>query len=113
MSVIVISRNQEKLDRAARKIGEVLTVEISVSQLVCSLRAQFNQLSFLVLTELTTGGKVKVIAADFTKDDIYGCIKENIDGLDIGILGQYIRYLNVSNMSCIYVKNSSITVTFL
>ncbi|XP_048066776.1 17-beta-hydroxysteroid dehydrogenase type 3 isoform X2 [Megalobrama amblycephala] len=46
-------------------------------------RAYAEELSKL---ELTTGGKVKVIAADFTKDDIYGCIKENIEGLDIGIL---------------------------
>jgi len=52
------------------------------------LKLIFNQLSFLVLTELTTGGKVKVIAADFTKDDIHGHIKEIIEGLDIGILGQ-------------------------
>ncbi|XP_052411801.1 17-beta-hydroxysteroid dehydrogenase type 3-like [Carassius gibelio] len=59
MSVIIISRNQEKLARAARKI------------------------------ELTTGQEVKVIAADFTKDDIYGHINENIKGLDIGILGQH------------------------
>ncbi|XP_051964462.1 17-beta-hydroxysteroid dehydrogenase type 3-like isoform X1 [Xyrauchen texanus] len=56
MNVVIISRNQEKLDRAARKI------------------------------ELTTGGEVKTIAADFSKDDIYGHIKENIEGLDIGIL---------------------------
>ncbi|XP_051509300.1 17-beta-hydroxysteroid dehydrogenase type 3 isoform X4 [Myxocyprinus asiaticus] len=56
MNVVIISRNQEKLDRAARKI------------------------------ELNTGGEVKVIAADFTKDDLYGNIKKNIEGLDIGIL---------------------------
>ncbi|XP_051950883.1 17-beta-hydroxysteroid dehydrogenase type 3 [Xyrauchen texanus] len=56
MKVVIISRNQEKLDRAAKKI------------------------------ELNTGGEVKVIVADFTKDDLYGNIKENIEGLDIGIL---------------------------
>lgn len=50
--------------------------------------AQFNRRFFLVLAELNTGGKVKVIAADFTKDDIYGHITENIEGLDIGVLGQ-------------------------
>uniref|UniRef100_A0A673M445 Testosterone 17-beta-dehydrogenase 3-like n=1 Tax=Sinocyclocheilus rhinocerous TaxID=307959 RepID=A0A673M445_9TELE len=56
MSVIIISRNQEKLGRAARKI------------------------------ELTTGREVKVIAADFTKDDRYRHIQEIIEGLEIGIL---------------------------
>ncbi|XP_026125854.1 17-beta-hydroxysteroid dehydrogenase type 3 isoform X1 [Carassius auratus] len=56
MNVVIISRNQEKLDRAARKI------------------------------ELTTGREVKVITADFTKDDRYGYIRENIEGLEIGIL---------------------------
>lgn len=30
-----------------------------------------------------------VIVADFTKDDIYGGIKESIQGLDIAILGMY------------------------
>ncbi|XP_073723858.1 17-beta-hydroxysteroid dehydrogenase type 3 isoform X1 [Misgurnus anguillicaudatus] len=56
MNVVIISRNQEKLDRAARTI------------------------------ELATGVQVKVIAADFTKDNIYGHIMECIEGLDIGIL---------------------------
>ncbi|XP_073672334.1 17-beta-hydroxysteroid dehydrogenase type 3 isoform X1 [Paramisgurnus dabryanus] len=56
LNVVIISRNQEKLDRAARTI------------------------------ELATGVQVKVIAADFTKDNIYGHIMERIEGLDIGIL---------------------------
>ncbi|XP_077079456.1 17-beta-hydroxysteroid dehydrogenase type 3 isoform X1 [Siphateles boraxobius] len=77
MNVIVISRNQEKLDRAARKI------------------------------ELTTGGKVKVIAADFTKDDIYGHIKENIEGLDIGILVNNVGILP-SQIPCKLLETSNL-----
>ncbi|XP_056093478.1 17-beta-hydroxysteroid dehydrogenase type 3 [Rhinichthys klamathensis goyatoka] len=77
MNVIVISRNQEKLDRAARKI------------------------------ELTTGGKVKVIAADFTKDDIYGHIKENIEGLDIGILVNNVGILP-SQIPCKLLETSDL-----
>ena len=38
-------------------------------------------------TELKTGAKVITISADFTKDDIYEGIKENIQGLDVAILG--------------------------
>ncbi|KAK7146152.1 hypothetical protein R3I93_013786 [Phoxinus phoxinus] len=77
MNVIVISRNQEKLDRAARKI------------------------------ELTTGGKVKVIAADFTKDDIYGHIKENLEGLDIGILVNNVGILP-SQIPCKLLETSDL-----
>ncbi|XP_072537050.1 17-beta-hydroxysteroid dehydrogenase type 3 isoform X2 [Salminus brasiliensis] len=56
LNVVIISRSKEKLDRAAREI------------------------------ELNTKAKVIAIAADFTEDDIYRGIKENIEGLDIGIL---------------------------
>ena len=38
--------------------------------------------------ERTTGRSVKVIQADFTKDDIYEGIKEELKGLEIGILGK-------------------------
>ncbi|XP_016062126.1 PREDICTED: testosterone 17-beta-dehydrogenase 3 [Miniopterus natalensis] len=36
--------------------------------------------------ERTTGSSVKIIQADFTKDDIYEYIKEELKGLEIGIL---------------------------
>lgn len=36
--------------------------------------------------EQTTGRSVKIIQADFTKDDIYEHIKEKLTGLEIGIL---------------------------
>ncbi|XP_016140097.1 testosterone 17-beta-dehydrogenase 3-like [Sinocyclocheilus grahami] len=77
MSVIVISRNQEKLDRAARKI------------------------------ELTTGQEIKVIAADFTKDDIYDHIQEKIKGLDIGILVNNVGILP-SQIPCKLLETSDL-----
>ncbi|XP_060787896.1 17-beta-hydroxysteroid dehydrogenase type 3 isoform X2 [Neoarius graeffei] len=56
LNVVIISRSKEKLDRAATDI------------------------------EVKTNRNVMVIVADFTKDDIYGGIKESIQGLDIAIL---------------------------
>lgn len=38
--------------------------------------------------EWTTGSSVRIIQADFTKDDIYGYIEEKLKGLEIGILGK-------------------------
>lgn len=38
--------------------------------------------------ERTTGRRVKIIQADFTKDDIYEDIEEELKGLEIGILGK-------------------------
>ncbi|XP_049628243.1 17-beta-hydroxysteroid dehydrogenase type 3 [Suncus etruscus] len=56
LNVVLISRTLEKLQAIARDI------------------------------EKTTGSSVRVIQADFTKDDIYEHIKEKLTGLDIGIL---------------------------
>ncbi|XP_036434260.1 testosterone 17-beta-dehydrogenase 3 isoform X2 [Colossoma macropomum] len=56
LNVVIISRTKEKLDRLARDI------------------------------EVKTGVKVITIVTDFTKEDIYGVIKENIQGLDVAIL---------------------------
>uniref|UniRef100_A0A667HA78 17beta-estradiol 17-dehydrogenase n=1 Tax=Lynx canadensis TaxID=61383 RepID=A0A667HA78_LYNCA len=36
--------------------------------------------------ECTTGSSVKIIQADFTKDNIYEHIREKLEGLEIGIL---------------------------
>ncbi|XP_072452993.1 17-beta-hydroxysteroid dehydrogenase type 3 isoform X1 [Notamacropus eugenii] len=56
LNVVMISRTLEKLQAVAKGI------------------------------EQTTGSHVKIIQADFTKDDIYENIKENLQGLEIGIL---------------------------
>ncbi|KAK3565782.1 hypothetical protein QTP86_015047 [Hemibagrus guttatus] len=56
LNLVIISRSKEKLVRAARDI------------------------------EVKTNRKVMVISTDFTKDDIYKSIKENIQDLDIAVL---------------------------
>ncbi|XP_032979430.1 17-beta-hydroxysteroid dehydrogenase type 3 [Rhinolophus ferrumequinum] len=56
LNVVLISRTLEKLQAVAAEI------------------------------EWTTGSSVKIIQADFTKDDIYGYIEEKLKGLEIGIL---------------------------
>ncbi|XP_023658601.1 17-beta-hydroxysteroid dehydrogenase type 3 isoform X2 [Paramormyrops kingsleyae] len=56
MNLVIISRTQRKLEKAAREIGA------------------------------RTGKQVKVITADFTKDDIYEHIEENLRGLEVGVL---------------------------
>ncbi|XP_047382892.1 17-beta-hydroxysteroid dehydrogenase type 3 [Sciurus carolinensis] len=56
LNVVLISRTLEKLHVLAREI------------------------------EQTTGNRVKVIQADFTRDDIYESIREELQGLEIGIL---------------------------
>uniref|UniRef100_A0ABM5FSR7 17-beta-hydroxysteroid dehydrogenase type 3 isoform X3 n=1 Tax=Pogona vitticeps TaxID=103695 RepID=A0ABM5FSR7_9SAUR len=39
--------------------------------------------------EQSTGQKVKIIQADFTKNDIYDALEESLQGLEIGILGPH------------------------
>ncbi|KAM7092823.1 17-beta-hydroxysteroid dehydrogenase type 3 [Molossus nigricans] len=56
LNVVLISRTLEKLQAVAMEI------------------------------ESTTGSSVRIIQADFTKDDIYGYIEEKLKGLEIGIL---------------------------
>ncbi|XP_051852814.1 17-beta-hydroxysteroid dehydrogenase type 3 [Antechinus flavipes] len=56
LNIVMISRTLEKLQAVAKGI------------------------------EQTTGSHVKIIQADFTKDDIYENIKESLQGLEIGIL---------------------------
>ncbi|XP_004643884.1 testosterone 17-beta-dehydrogenase 3 [Octodon degus] len=56
LNVVLISRTLEKLQTVAAEI------------------------------EWATGTSVKIIQADFTKDDIYEYIEENLKGLEIGIL---------------------------
>ncbi|EGW05610.1 Testosterone 17-beta-dehydrogenase 3, partial [Cricetulus griseus] len=56
LNVVLISRTLEKLQAIAEEI------------------------------EWTTGSHVKIVQADFTKEDIYDHIKEKLKGLEIGIL---------------------------
>ena len=49
-----------------------------------------RRITVVSIAERTTGRSVKIIQADFTKDDIYEYIKEELKGLEIGILGKLI-----------------------
>ncbi|XP_028661171.1 17-beta-hydroxysteroid dehydrogenase type 3 [Erpetoichthys calabaricus] len=64
MNIVLISRTLEKLERVANEIVE------------------------------TTGRKVKVIQADFTMNDIYENVEEQLKGLEIGILVNNVGMLN-------------------
>lgn len=48
---------------------------------------------FFLITEQTTGQKVKIIQADFTKNSVYENIEKNLQGLDIGVLGESLRFV--------------------
>lgn len=69
LNVVLISRSKEKLVKAARDI------------------------------EVKMNRKVMVIAADFTKDDIYGSIRQKIQSLDIAVLVNNVGILP-SNIPC-------------
>uniref|UniRef100_A0AAY4AKQ2 Uncharacterized protein n=1 Tax=Denticeps clupeoides TaxID=299321 RepID=A0AAY4AKQ2_9TELE len=77
MNVAIISRSQEKLNKTAVEIGE------------------------------TTGKRVKVIVADFTKDDVYENIAQNLQDLNIGILGKlYLSVFFFSVQRGVLIQNS-------
>ena len=46
------------------------------------------EISVISHAERTTGSGVKIVQADFTREDIYDHIKEHLEGLEIGILGE-------------------------
>lgn len=57
-------------------------------------------------TEGTTESRVKIVQADFTKEDIYDHIKEKLKDLEIGILGKYIKNANL-DFPCKYDNHLS------
>ncbi|MEQ2253961.1 hypothetical protein ILYODFUR_037902 [Ilyodon furcidens] len=56
MNVVIISRTKEKLDKVAKEIGE------------------------------TTGQSVKVIVADFSEENVFQEIEEELKDLNVGVL---------------------------
>ncbi|XP_041104737.1 testosterone 17-beta-dehydrogenase 3 isoform X4 [Polyodon spathula] len=77
MNIVLISRTLEKLIKVAKEIED------------------------------DTGRSVKVIASDFTREDIYENIEDNLKGLDVGILVNNVgmlfspmprRFLDVENL---------------
>uniref|UniRef100_A0A672V9V4 Hydroxysteroid 17-beta dehydrogenase 3 n=1 Tax=Strigops habroptila TaxID=2489341 RepID=A0A672V9V4_STRHB len=77
LNVVMISRTLEKLQRVASEV------------------------------EQTTGQKVKVIEADFTKNSVYKNIEENLQGLDIGVLVNNVGMLH-NPLPCRFLNGSDI-----
>ncbi|KAK1801263.1 hypothetical protein P4O66_022956 [Electrophorus voltai] len=75
LNVVLISRSREKLEKAARNI------------------------------ERSTGRKVKLISADFTKDNIYGHIQESLRGLDVAVLVNNVGILP-SEIPCKFLETT-------
>ncbi|XP_069043387.1 17-beta-hydroxysteroid dehydrogenase type 3 isoform X3 [Lepisosteus oculatus] len=69
MNIVIISRTEDKLKKVAKEIEE------------------------------TTGQRVKVIVADFTKEDIYEHIAESIKELNVGVLVNNVGILS-SKIPC-------------
>ncbi|RXM96696.1 Testosterone 17-beta-dehydrogenase 3 [Acipenser ruthenus] len=86
MNIVLISRTLEKLNKVAKEIED------------------------------DTGRSVKVIASDFTREDIYENIEDNLKGLDVGILVNNVgmlfspipcRFLDVENLDTVFVDRFS------
>nr|XP_046202836.1 testosterone 17-beta-dehydrogenase 3 isoform X1 [Oncorhynchus gorbuscha] len=77
LNVVILSRTKDKLDRVALEIGE------------------------------TTGQKVKVIVADFTEDDMYEHIEENLKGLNISVLVNNVGILP-SHIPCKFLQTKDL-----
>uniref|UniRef100_A0A452QSF5 17beta-estradiol 17-dehydrogenase n=1 Tax=Ursus americanus TaxID=9643 RepID=A0A452QSF5_URSAM len=69
-------------------IGKAYSFELARQGLnVVLISRTLNKLQAMATEiECTTGSSVKIIQADFTKDNIYDYIGEKLKGLDIGIL---------------------------
>ncbi|KAM9508956.1 17-beta-hydroxysteroid dehydrogenase type 3 [Guaruba guarouba] len=77
LNVVMISRTLEKLQRVAIEV------------------------------EQTTGQKVKIIQADFTKNSVYENIEKNLQGLDIGVLVNNVGMLH-NPLPCRFLNGSDI-----
>uniref|UniRef100_A0A8B9G6X9 Hydroxysteroid 17-beta dehydrogenase 3 n=1 Tax=Amazona collaria TaxID=241587 RepID=A0A8B9G6X9_9PSIT len=75
LNVVMISRTLEKLQRVAIEV------------------------------EQTTGQKVKIIQADFTKNSVYENIERNLQGLDIGVLVNNVGMLH-NPLPCRFLNGS-------
>ncbi|NXG77835.1 DHB3 dehydrogenase, partial [Baryphthengus martii] len=75
LNIVMISRTLEKLQRVASEV------------------------------EQTTGQKVKVIQADFTKNSVYENIEKNLQGLDIGVLATNSLKLTMNLLFSCFLQN--------
>ncbi|XP_018614457.1 17-beta-hydroxysteroid dehydrogenase type 3 [Scleropages formosus] len=77
MDIVLMSRTLWKLEKAAQEIGAL------------------------------TGQRVKIITADFTKDDIYEHIMESLRGLEVGVLVNNVGMLP-SAKACLFLEQEDL-----
>lgn len=56
----------------------------------------FKTVFFFFFLEEKYNVETKVIVADFGEKEIYNGIKAGLEGLEIGVLGLYLMFLNLS-----------------
>ncbi|XP_078009128.1 17-beta-hydroxysteroid dehydrogenase type 3 isoform X1 [Phascolarctos cinereus] len=86
LNIVMISRTLEKLQEVAKEIEADRVDQKPESYNILFTRNTLEAERQTQSKEQATGSHVKIIQADFTKDDIYENIKENLQGLEIGIL---------------------------
>uniref|UniRef100_A0A803TMZ4 Hydroxysteroid 17-beta dehydrogenase 3 n=1 Tax=Anolis carolinensis TaxID=28377 RepID=A0A803TMZ4_ANOCA len=71
-------------------IGRAYSIELAKRGLnIVLISRTFQKMQRVALDiEQTTGQRVKIIQADFTKMDIYSDIEKSLQGLEVGILGK-------------------------
>lgn len=102
MNVVIISRSRADLDLVARGISKNVTyicswmtshlrlVRVNNMNKVCQLLLIIPPTPTLCIplsSGENTGKRVKVIAADLTKDDVFEEIERELKDLNIGVLG--------------------------
>uniref|UniRef100_A0A8C6TQY0 Hydroxysteroid (17-beta) dehydrogenase 3 n=1 Tax=Neogobius melanostomus TaxID=47308 RepID=A0A8C6TQY0_9GOBI len=77
MNVVIISRTKANLDKVAKEIGD------------------------------TTGRKAKVVVADFTKDDVFDQIEDELKEMNIGVLVNNVGVI-VNAVPCRFLETSNL-----
>ncbi|XP_023199977.1 testosterone 17-beta-dehydrogenase 3 isoform X1 [Xiphophorus maculatus] len=77
MNVVIMSRTKAMLEKVAEEIGE------------------------------TTGQRVKVIVADFSEENVFRKIEEELKDLNIGVLGQTFLFFSLFHIQSIIMKDNS------
>lgn len=89
MNVVIMSRTKVTLDQVAEKISKMLLLldRFTVHLITDGNVQDSADSTFSFFIGNTTGKKVKVIVTDFTKEDVFSEIVEQLKDLNIGVLG--------------------------
>nr|XP_020449502.1 testosterone 17-beta-dehydrogenase 3 [Monopterus albus] len=95
MNVVILSRTKASLDRVAKEIGKnlfCLLLKFGLGLQKCLSPVSINNVQYIgdftcsFFTGNATGQKVKVIVADFTKDNVFSEIEDQLKDLSVGVL---------------------------